>query len=127
MVTSQSPSLSSHGGGLLLGGTTLIGLFPSVSTGILLSAFAGAVIFVISAHDLTLLQKTLLFAVSLTAGIVTAPFTATVISALTPTLIVAPPEVGALVASTLAVRLLLALSTHSNGLLRKWMGGGKSE
>jgi hypothetical protein len=127
MVTPQSPSLSSHGGGFLLSGTTLMSLFPSASTGILLGAFAGAVIFVISAHDLALLQKALLFAVSLTAGVLAAPFTATVISALTPTLIVAPPEVGALVASTLAVRLLLALSTHSNGLLRKWMGGGKAE
>jgi hypothetical protein len=124
MIIPHSPPLSA-GSGALAGGP-LMGVFPHFPAGIVLGAFAGAVVFVVSAHDLSFAQKTLLFGASLAAGVLAAPFTATVISALTPTLIVAPPEVGALVASSMAVRLLLALSVHSNGLLRKWSGGGKA-
>ena len=123
MIIPHSPPLSAGSGALT--GSSLLGFFPHAPTGIILGAFAGAVIFVISAHDLSFVQKALLFGASLTAGVLAAPFTALVISALTPTLIIAPPEVGALVASSMAVRLLLALSARSNGLLRKWSGGGK--
>lgn len=110
----------------IMSANPLMGVSPHFPTGIILGAFAGAVIFVISAHDLSGVHKVLLFCASLTAGILAAPFTATVISELTPTLIVAPPEVGALVASCMAVRLLLTLSIHSSGLLSKWSGGGKA-
>jgi uncharacterized membrane-anchored protein len=124
MMTSQPIPLSS-GSGIFSTGPAVLGIFPHASVGIVLGAFAGAVIFVISAHDLSGVQKALLFTASLAAGILTAPFTATVISVLTPTLIVAPPEVGALLASSMAVRLLLALNARSNSLLNKWTGGGK--
>ncbi|MGN7915776.1 putative holin [Enterobacter sp. 22466] len=125
MIVPQSHTLSS-GSGILSDHPAVQGILsPPPPTGVVLGAFAGAVIFVISAHELSVMQKALLFGVSLMAGILGAPFAANVISVLTPTLIVAPPEVGALLASTLSVRLLLTLSSLSNSLLNKWLGGGK--
>lgn len=122
MLIPHTPSLFVDAGGL--SGRPLIEVFPHFPTGIVLGAFAGAVIFVISAHDLSGVQKFLLFVASLAVGILAAPFAANVISQLTPTLIVAPPEVGAMVASSMAVRLLLAVNAYSNGLLSKLFGGG---
>ncbi|CAM3456755.1 putative holin [Xenorhabdus nematophila] len=126
MTIIQSPTLTG-GENLLLSGSTVIGIFTDFPTGLLLSAFTGAVVFVVSAHDLSILNKILLFGVSMTAGIIAAPFTASVISAFTPSLVVACSNVGALVASSVAVRVLLILSTNSSGLLRKLLGGKKHD
>lgn len=124
MLLPHSPPFSADAN--MMSGPPLMGVFTHFPAGIILGAFAGSVVFVISAHDLSGVQKILLFFAALTAGILAAPFTANIISELTPTLITAPPEVGALVASSMAVRLLLALSVYSNVLIRKWSSGGKS-
>lgn len=88
---------------------TLLSLFPGVESAVVLGAFAGAVVFVLSSSDLGLLAKAASFVVSFIAGCIGAGFMAGVISALTPSAVQVSTGVGALLAASLAVKLLLWL------------------
>jgi hypothetical protein len=91
---------------------------------VLIGAFAGAVIFVMSASDFSLLKKLALFVASLLVGILAAPFVADIITWATPGDIEARDPVGALVASAIAVRLLMSASQNPTVFFDRFRRGG---
>lgn len=103
----------------LLSGVTIAGILSGFEPGILIAAFAGAVIFVLSADDFSLWEKALLFIVSIVVGISAAHLAASIASSILTTTLqdkidVAPP-VGALLASAAAVRFLMLFSAKTEG------------
>ncbi|EIV5186963.1 putative holin [Serratia marcescens] len=107
-----------------LTGVTVAGLLSGVDSGVLIGAFAGAVIFVMSASEFSLLRKLALFVASWLVGILAAPFTAAIITWATPSDIEAHAPVGALVASAIAVRLLMSASQNPTGFFDRFRRGG---
>ncbi|EMW1017629.1 hypothetical protein AAEK50_004562 [Serratia marcescens] len=107
-----------------LTGVTVAGLLSGVDSGVLIGAFAGAVIFVMSASEFSLLRKLALFVASWLVGILAAPFTAAIITWATPADIEAHAPVGALVASAIAVRLLMSASQNPTGFFDRFRRGG---
>lgn len=107
-----------------LTGVTVAGLLSGVDSGVVIGAFAGAVIFVMSATDFIWLKKMALFVVSLLVGILAAPFAADLITWATPGDIEAGDPVGALVASAIAVRLLMSASQNPTGFFDRFRRGG---
>jgi len=107
-----------------LTGVTVVGLLSGVDSGVLIGAFAGAVIFVMSASEFSWLKKMVLFVASLLVGILTAPFAADIITWATPAGIEAHEPVGALVASAIAVRLLMSVSQNPTGFFDRFRRGG---
>lgn len=103
----------------LLSGVTLAGILTGFEPGILIAAFAGAVIFVLSADDFSLWEKALLFIVSIVVGLSAAHLTASIASSVLSTVlqdkIVVAPPVGALLASAAAVRVLMLFSAKTEG------------
>lgn len=103
----------------LLSGVTIAGILSGFEPGILIAAFAGAVIFVLSADDFSLWEKALLFIVSIVFGISAAHLAASIASSILSTIlqdkiIVASP-IGALLASAAAVRVLMLFSAKTEG------------
>ncbi|HGM5575426.1 putative holin [Serratia ureilytica] len=107
-----------------LTGVTVVGLLSGVDSGVLIGAFAGAVIFVMSATEFSWIKKFALFVASLLVGILAAPFAADVITWATPAGIEAHEPVGALVASAIAVRLLMSASQNPTGFFDRFRRGG---
>ncbi|QHA85555.1 putative holin [Serratia rhizosphaerae] len=105
-------------------GVTVVGLLSGVDSGVLIGAFAGAVIFVLSAAEFSIWKKLALFVASLLVGILTAPFAAAIITWATPGDIEARDPVGALVASAIAVRLLMSASQNPTGFFDRFRRGG---
>lgn len=103
---------------------TVVGLLSGVDSGVLIGAFAGAVIFVMSASEFSWLKKMALFVASLLVGILAAPFAAAIITWATPVGIEAHEPVGALVASAIAVRLLMSASQNPTGFFDRFRRGG---
>ncbi len=109
---------------------TLIGLFPDSNTGIVIGAFAGAVVFVLSAKDITNLCKIGYFAVALLAGIAGASTGTSLLVWLLPSHITVTPSVGALITAAVSVKLLLWLISESGNpleLLHKLRNPKKGE
>lgn len=92
---------------------TFIGLLSGIDAGAVIGAFAGSVLFVVSAKDYTLGTKGLLFVVSMIAGIFCADFVASIITSITPESVMAARPLGAIVASAVAVRLLMFISNQA--------------
>ena len=87
----------------------ILSMFPGIEAAVVLGAFAGAVVFVLSSSDLSIAAKAASFIVSFIAGCIGAGFMAGLIGALTPQPVDVPDGVGALLAAALAVRLLMWL------------------
>ncbi len=104
-------------------GVTIAGVLSGVDDGVLIGAFAGAVIFVLSATEFALFKKVMLFGVSFLAGVVAAGFVAEIITAMTPKNVEAKDPVGALVASAMAVRFLMSISNTSASFLDHFKRG----
>jgi len=106
-------------------GVTLVSLFGPLDGPTVIGAFAGAAIFVASASDFSLCWRLFLGALSFAAGLVAAPFTASLIEAVTPHNTAVDMPIGALVASAAVVRILMALSSKDGpSLLSRFRGGG---
>lgn len=104
----------------------LLSLFPGIQAAVVLGAFAGSVVFVMTSTDLTRLKKAVFFAISFIAGILGAPIAAAIIAGLLPDRIDVNEGVGALVGASVAVRLLLWLIGHAENpsdLIDKIKGG----
>ncbi|KEY56947.1 putative holin [Serratia sp. DD3] len=104
---------------------TFIGLLSGIDAGAMVGAFAGSVLFVVSATDLTWRIKGLLFVVSMIAGILGADFVASIITSITPESVMAARPLGAIVASAVAVRLLMFISNQAGnptGLIDRLRG-----
>ncbi|AJG19130.1 putative holin [Cupriavidus basilensis] len=86
-----------------------ISLLPGVDAGTVLGAFAGAAVFVLNSEDLGPLKKMAFLALSVIAGCMSAPLTAYLIDWALPPEAEVSHGVGALVASAVVVKLLLAL------------------
>ncbi|MFY2735926.1 putative holin [Pseudocitrobacter faecalis] len=100
-------------------GLAAIGLSPHTDPGVVIAAFAGSVIFVISATEYSRFIRTALFAASWIAGIICADMTAAFITRATRGFITANPAVGALLASALVVRCLMAVDVDT---VKGWIG-----
>lgn len=107
-------------------GVTLVSLFGPLDGPTVIGAFAGAVIFVASASDFKVWWRLFLGALSFAAGLVAAPFTASLIDAMTPRNTAVDMPIGALVASAAVVRTLMALSSKDGpAFFSRFRGGGQ--
>ncbi|WP_191923169.1 putative holin [Pantoea agglomerans] len=107
-------------------GVTLVSLFGPLDGPTVIGAFAGAAIFVASANDFRIWWRLLLGAVSFVAGLVTAPFSASLIAVLAPHSAAVDMPLGALVSSAAAVRILMAISSKDGpSLLSRFRGGDR--
>lgn len=96
----------------------------NVNASILIGAFAGSMIFVISDATFPMARKMFLFGASFMSGVVAAPFTADFITASMPVSIVARAPVGALVASAIAVRFLMITNNSLSLFIEKFKPRG---
>ncbi|CNL62641.1 putative holin [Yersinia aldovae] len=104
----------------VVAGAAIVGLLSGPDAAdIVVGAFIGSVIFVISAKDFTLLIRTVLFLASFVVGILTCDFFASIISSvignfpLIGSNITATKLIGAIVSSAVSVRLLMALTKRA--------------
>ncbi|WP_293937676.1 putative holin [Iodobacter sp.] len=91
----------------------VLSLFPGIDAAIVLGAFAGAVVFVMTSDDLTILKRLAFMAISFIAGCLAAQNVASMMSSFLPKIAVSN-GVGALVAAAISVRLLLWLIRRAN-------------
>lgn len=111
---------------LALTGAGLLALYPGLDAGTVLGAFAGGAVFVLSSHELSAAKKLAFLLLSIAAGIVGSASTASLIDWLLPGPVDVDKGVGALVASAVAVKLLLWLiASNPAELLAGLRGGGK--
>ena len=82
---------------------------PGVDPGAVLGAFAGAAVFVLNSGELGTVKKLGFLVASIVAGLLSAPLSAALIAKALPTNTEVSQAVGALVASAVVVKLLLAL------------------
>lgn len=87
--------------------------------GMLVGAISGAAIFILSSTEFSRLKSLFLFIASTFAGIVSAPFAAQILSAITPDSVFANESVGALVSSAVVVRVLMMLCNNPSLVLPK--------
>ncbi|HGM9702885.1 TPA: putative holin [Proteus mirabilis] len=117
-----------------LAGVSIVGLFAGMDAGVVIGAFAGAVIFVLSAHDIRLLKRWTYFAVAFLIGIYGADFMSGILSDITGGRDV-DKSVGAMFSSAGLVGVLVTISKPGaltdginnliNNLIDKFRGGGK--
>ncbi len=103
-----------------------VSLLPGVDPGTVLGAFAGAAVFALNSGELTVAKKLSFLVLSIVAGVLSAPLAASLIARALPANTEVSEAVGALVASTVVVRLLLALiraADNSDKLLVALRGG----
>lgn len=106
-------------------GVTFIGLLSGIDAGAVIGAFAGSVLFVVSAPDFKLGIKFALFIVSMIVGVLCADFVASIITAITPDNVTASKPLGAIVASAIAVRLLMWINKQASnptGIIDRFRG-----
>lgn len=84
-------------------------LLPGVDPGAVLGAFAGAAVFVLNSGELGTVKKLGFLVASIVAGLLSAPLAAALIARALPSNTEVSHAVGALVASAVVVKLLLAL------------------
>jgi glucan phosphoethanolaminetransferase (alkaline phosphatase superfamily) len=96
-----------------LGATTLLSYWAGVPSGVIIGSFAGAVVYVLTNSDIPLFKRLSFFLISFVVGIIGAGYASKIIgaitSALTQSTIDVDHSVGALVASAVAIKLLLSL------------------
>ncbi len=90
-------------------GIGAITLLPGVDAATVLGSFAGAAVFVLNSDDLTTPKKLAFLVLSIVAGCLSAPLSAALLAKALPTDAEVSHGVGALVASAVLVKLLLAL------------------
>lgn len=99
-------------------GVTIVGVFSNLDPAVVVGAFAGAAVFVLSSNDLSNFKKVWMFASSFLAGMFSAEFFADVIEAFLSVLpgkhIEVGDTIGALVGGAVAVRLLMYLIAKSS-------------
>ncbi|GGY03863.1 putative holin [Paludibacterium paludis] len=108
---------------IALTGASIVALFPGVDAAQVLGAFAGAAVFVMSSQDMSTLRKLAFLALAFFAGILAAKPVAVLLDTLLPERVDVPASVGALVASAMAIKVLLALINRADTL--NFSGGDK--
>ncbi|HHR6079095.1 TPA: putative holin [Providencia alcalifaciens] len=117
-----------------LAGVSIVGLFSGMDAGVVIGSFAGAVIFVLSVHDIRLLKRWAYFGVAFIVGIYGAEFMSSLLSDMTGGRDV-DKAVGAMFSSAGLVGVLVSISKPGamtdaingfiNNLIDKFRGGGK--
>lgn len=106
-------------------GVTLVSIFGPLDGPTVIGAFAGAAVFIASASDFRVWWRLFLGGVSFAVGLIAAPFTSSMVEAMTPGDVSVDLPIGALLASAAVVRLLMALcSKDGPSLLSRFRGGG---
>lgn len=82
---------------------------PGVDAAVVLGAFSGAVVFIMASNELGALAKAGYFIPAFVAGLLMASPAAAAIGAIMPAALQVGPGVGALVAATITVKLLIWL------------------
>ncbi|MGR7527397.1 putative holin [Klebsiella aerogenes] len=104
--------------GLTVFGVSLAGLMPQIDSGVLVAATFGALIFVLTNKEYSLLTRWLLLLPSIAAGVTAAPFTSSLITAITPDSVEAKMPIGALVASAVVVKVLMTFANDPGAVFR---------
>ncbi|MCR3893100.1 phage holin family protein [Aeromonas caviae] len=107
-----------------LSALALLSLFPGVDPGVLLGAFAGALVFIATTAELGNLRKAGLFVAAFVAGALAAPLVAAMLASVLPLSVEVPRAVGAMLASALAVHLLQWILRKTPEDLLKLRKGG---
>ena len=116
-------------------GISVVGLVPQIDSGVLVAATFGALIFVLTNREYSLLVRWLLLIPSIAAGITAAPLTASLITVMTPDEVKARLPIGALVASAVVVKVLMAFANDPGAVFRSlisslssiFRGGGNAK
>ena len=87
----------------------MVSLFPGIDAGMVMGAFAGAVVFILSAKDISNLGKVGYFIVAFIAGMVGATTGTSLLVWLLPSRITVTPSVGAVITAAVSVKCLLWL------------------
>ncbi|PHV11322.1 putative holin [Chitinimonas sp. BJB300] len=109
----------------------VVSLFPGIDAGIVMGAFAGAVVFILSAKDISNLGKAGYFVVAFIAGMAGAATGTSLLVWLLPSHIAVTPSVGAVITAAVSVKLLLWLIGQASnplallGRLRNPKGGAE--
>lgn len=103
----------------------LLTLFPGVDAGVILGAFSGSIVFVLASDDLSATKKVGFLIPAFGSGILGAPVTAGLLSAIIPGAVAVSPGVGALVSAALAIKSLLWLLDRNLGEIVALVRGGR--
>lgn len=117
--------ISTSSASATLAAVGLLALFPGVPAESVLGAFAGAVVFILSSQELTLIRKAAFFLVSFVTGVIAGPTVASLLASAAPASVKVSPGVGAMVAAAVIVKLLQWLIRRANdpdAVLREWRG-----
>lgn len=94
----------------------LVALFPGVDAGIVLGAFAGAAVFVLSGENYSPVLKLAFLVLATVAGMLAAPMAAGLLHAMLPASVAVPQSVGALLAAAVSIKLLMRAIKHAETL-----------
>ncbi|EOV3348746.1 phage holin family protein [Edwardsiella piscicida] len=109
-----------------LAGVTFVGIFSGADAGVVIAAFAGAVVFVLSAVEFPAWKRIAFGFVSFMMGVIAAGFTASIIDWFLPDQVVVDKPIGALVASACVIWVLMfIISKAKNPPPLNFKGGGK--
>lgn len=104
-TTSASATLATIG---------LIAVLPGISAEVVLGAFAGAIVFILSSAELGSWRRLVFFVASFVTGVLAAGTVGNVLKALLPTAWSIAPGVCAMIAAAIVVRLLQWLIRRAN-------------
>jgi len=103
------PISTSSTAAIAVTGVGAVSLLPGVDAATVLGAFAGAAVFALNADELSTGKKVAFLLLSIVMGCLTAPLAASLLARLLPSDTEVSHGVGALVASAVLVKLLLAM------------------
>ena len=96
-----------------LGITVLMGTVSEIPAGVYIGAFAGSVVYVLTNSDIPTFKRLCFFLISFIVGIIGSEYAANIMTTLTatwlPTGSVVDRSIGAIVASAVAIKIILAL------------------
>ena len=95
-------------------GVAALSLFPGIDANVVMGAFAGSLLFVMTAADPSIPRRFAFFVISFVAGCLTADMFAAFLDSVLPARIEVHAGIGALIASALVVKLLLWLIAQAD-------------
>nr|WP_293813814.1 putative holin [uncultured Aquitalea sp.] len=100
----MSEPVSSGGAAVMTGVLGVASLLPGINAAVLFGAFAGGVVFVLSAREMGWAERAVYLLISILVGVLCAHMVAGVIDSLLPQAVEVPDAAGALVSAAVAVR-----------------------
>lgn len=113
-----------------VGTASLLSYWTSIHPSVIIGAFAGAAVYVLSSSDISLYRKACFFILSFSMGIIGAEYAAKVISSMTSfvthSTIEVDASIGALAASAVSIKMVLSLISKAD-IPSKTSSGGKDD